>query len=342
MRTRPSRCPNRPPAHPEGAVSTNPRVSMRSGGGGERDEKHSHVDPCAPRSRTRPTVRARARSTAPIRENRSRRDRAADARAAEGEGVEPEGDPEGDEDLADIGDDTATDDVDLLVILNTDSSVQGTEGLGRYVERVVRGRLRNLAPHLTRVEAHLTDASRSRPVRKISGAASRPGRGMPSPWGLITPLPPRRKRCAVRPASSRGCSARSSAAATTPRAPTRSEARTACRPSAPRARPHPRRAASIAAMSIFLIAHHRFEGAPRRVAAGGDRRREYARRDLPGHAPPVLAPAAGALLAAIADDRIPVAIGLRLVVGRDLEGERLGVLERRPAIEPDAGHTGDA
>ncbi|MCW8085442.1 hypothetical protein [Sabulicella glaciei] len=32
------------PAHPEGAVSTNPRVSQRSGGGGERDEKHTHVD----------------------------------------------------------------------------------------------------------------------------------------------------------------------------------------------------------------------------------------------------------------------------------------------------------
>jgi hypothetical protein len=32
------------PAHPPGATSTNPRVSQRSGGGGERDEKHSHVD----------------------------------------------------------------------------------------------------------------------------------------------------------------------------------------------------------------------------------------------------------------------------------------------------------
>ena len=37
--------PKPDPAQPDGAVSTNPRVSTRSGGGGERDEKHSHVDP---------------------------------------------------------------------------------------------------------------------------------------------------------------------------------------------------------------------------------------------------------------------------------------------------------
>jgi len=37
--------PKPDPVHPDGAVSTNPRVSTRSGGGGERDEKHSHVDP---------------------------------------------------------------------------------------------------------------------------------------------------------------------------------------------------------------------------------------------------------------------------------------------------------
>ena len=34
-----------------------------------------------------------------------------------------------------------------------------------------------------------------------------------------------------------------------------------------------------------------------------------------------------ALLAAVADDRVPVAVGLFLIVGRDLEGERLAVLE---------------
>lgn len=31
-------------SHPHPGVSTNPRVSQVSGGGGERDEKHSHID----------------------------------------------------------------------------------------------------------------------------------------------------------------------------------------------------------------------------------------------------------------------------------------------------------
>ena len=64
---------------------------------------------------------------------------------------------------------------------------------------------------------------------------------------------------------------------------------------------------------------------------------EGARRDLPRQAPLVLAPAAGAFLAAVADDRVPQAVGFGLVVGRDLERERLAVLERRPAVQPDAG-----
>ncbi len=37
--------PEPDPAHPDGAFGTSPRVSTRSGGGGEPDEKHSHVDP---------------------------------------------------------------------------------------------------------------------------------------------------------------------------------------------------------------------------------------------------------------------------------------------------------
>src|SRR5690606_34952758 len=49
------------------------------------------------------------------------------------------------------------------------------------------------------------------------------------------------------------------------------------------------------------------------------------------------APAAGAFLAAMADDRIPVAIGLGLVVGGHLERERRAVAEGRPAIEAQAG-----
>ena len=42
-------------------------------------------------------------------------------------------------------------------------------------------------------------------------------------------------------------------------------------------------------------------------------------RNLPGNAPPVFAPAALALLADIAEDGVPVAVGLLLIVGGDLE-----------------------
>ena len=92
------------------------------------------------------------------------------------------------------------------------------------------------------------------------------------------------------------------------------------------------------ATSIFCIVHHRLERALRHVAALGHRLGQHARRDLPRQAPFVLAPAARALRAAVADDRVPVTVGLRLVVGGDLEGERLAVLERVPAVEADARH----
>src|SRR5262249_17890040 len=60
-----------------------------------------------------------------------------------------------------------------------------------------------------------------------------------------------------------------------------------------------------------------------------------ARRDLPGEAPAVLAPAASALLAAVADDGVPVTVGLFLVLGQDHEADRLVRLEIRPAIQAD-------
>src|SRR5690606_20741122 len=59
--------------------------------------------------------------------------------------------------------------------------------------------------------------------------------------------------------------------------------------------------------------------------------------NLPVHAPLVPAPAAHALLPAVADDGVPVAVGLRLVVGGHLEGEGLAVLELEAAIQADAG-----
>src|SRR6185437_2766741 len=60
-----------------------------------------------------------------------------------------------------------------------------------------------------------------------------------------------------------------------------------------------------------------------------------------GEAPAVLAPAARAFLTAIADDRIPVAVCLCLVVGCDLKRERLGVPERWTAVETEAGKSED-
>src|SRR5690606_20409420 len=65
------------------------------------------------------------------------------------------------------------------------------------------------------------------------------------------------------------------------------------------------------------------------------------RGDLPGDAPLVPAPAALALLAAIADDRVPVAVGLLLVRGRHLEGEGLAVPERGAAVDADARNAED-
>src|SRR5262249_42765784 len=56
----------------------------------------------------------------------------------------------------------------------------------------------------------------------------------------------------------------------------------------------------------------------------------------------ILAPTALAFLAAIADDRIPVAVRLFLILRRDLEGEGLAVLEGRAAIETETGNTQDS
>src|SRR5262249_21613800 len=69
----------------------------------------------------------------------------------------------------------------------------------------------------------------------------------------------------------------------------------------------------------LLHSHHRIKRALCFIAAGRQRLGQHSRRDLPGDAPLVLAPAALALLATIANDRAPVAVGLPLIVGGDLE-----------------------
>jgi hypothetical protein len=103
-------------------------------------------------------------------------------------------------------------------------------------------------------------------------------------------------------------------------------------------RAQPRRAASIFAMSILPIV---IIASNTRLATAGsgsaDRGRQGPWRDLPRQAPPVLAPAARAGLAAVPDDRVPQPIGLGLVVGRHLEREGLVVLERRAPVQAEAG-----
>src|SRR5262245_22510002 len=88
-------------------------------------------------------------------------------------------------------------------------------------------------------------------------------------------------------------------------------------------------------------AHHRIERALCFVAAGSQHLGQHAWRDLPGDAPLVFAPTALALLAAITDDGVPVAVGLLLIVGGDLEREGFVVLERGTAVEADTGDARD-
>src|SRR6266536_973635 len=83
----------------------------------------------------------------------------------------------------------------------------------------------------------------------------------------------------------------------------------------------------------LLHRHHRLEGTLCLTATSRKRLGEHARGDLPRETPAVLAPTALTFLAAIADDRVPVAVRLFLIVGRDLKGKGLAVPELRAAVE---------
>src|SRR6267154_403728 len=91
----------------------------------------------------------------------------------------------------------------------------------------------------------------------------------------------------------------------------------------------------------FLHAHHGIECAFCFSTTGRHRLCQHARRDLPGDAPLVLAPAARTLLAAIADNGVPVAVGLLLIIGGDLKRESLVMLEHGTAVQAKAGDAGD-
>src|SRR6476646_4903933 len=90
----------------------------------------------------------------------------------------------------------------------------------------------------------------------------------------------------------------------------------------------------------LLHRHHRVH---RALGGGGVRigyrLNQYARRDLPAQSELVLAPAAHAFLAAAADDRIPVAVGLLLRVGEHLERDRLVEGEFGSAVQADEALT---
>jgi hypothetical protein len=85
----------------------------------------------------------------------------------------------------------------------------------------------------------------------------------------------------------------------------------------------------------LLHAHHRIERALCFIAAGGERLGQHARRDLPGDAPFDFAPAARALLAAIAVDGVPIAVGLLLIVGGNEKASLC--LNAAPPLRPRQG-----
>jgi len=87
----------------------------------------------------------------------------------------------------------------------------------------------------------------------------------------------------------------------------------------------------------FLHRHHRIEcpfGGY--MVRTGECFRQGNRRNLPRDTPLVLAPAAIALLTAVADDRVPITIRFTLVFGRHLKRKSFVVCERRPAVESEA------
>src|SRR5437660_8258341 len=89
----------------------------------------------------------------------------------------------------------------------------------------------------------------------------------------------------------------------------------------------------------LLHSHHRLERAlGGRLILTGRRFQECTRGDLPGQAPSVLAPPARAFGSSVADDRIPVTIGLGLVLGADLEREGFAVFESGAAVQSETGY----
>lgn len=133
--------------HPEGEVSTSPRVSQVSGGGGERDEKHSHQDKLRS-AKSHATDSPSPTSTRAWRQNRSRRDRARDLEEAQ---PDESGAADG---PADGGD---ADEGAFLIQINTADWKGVSASLERQVEAQVHSALRPFADRITRVEVYIAE-----------------------------------------------------------------------------------------------------------------------------------------------------------------------------------------
>src|SRR5450756_1108692 len=91
----------------------------------------------------------------------------------------------------------------------------------------------------------------------------------------------------------------------------------------------------------LLHTHHRIKRALCLIAASRQRLGQHTWCDLPRHAPLVFAPAALALLAAIADDSVPIAVGLGLIISGDLKRKGFVMFDRRTAVEADTRDSGN-
>ena len=61
----------------------------------------------------------------------------------------------------------------MQIQVHTDDKVQGGESLNAWVETEIKDKLARFSEHITRIEAHLSDASGTRVVLPAPGGASR-------------------------------------------------------------------------------------------------------------------------------------------------------------------------
>src|SRR3989344_5293316 len=92
----------------------------------------------------------------------------------------------------------------------------------------------------------------------------------------------------------------------------------------------------------FLHCHHRVKSTFGFIAPCRQTVRQPPRSYLPRHSPLVFAPPARAFLSAILNDGIPIAVRLFLIVRRNLERDRLALLEGGATIQADTRNTADS